>query len=73
MRPDGAIQVRVTAAPEAGKANDAVLRLLCDALALPRDAVRLKAGGSSREKWVEVDGMDEATLTRRLGIERNPT
>ncbi len=65
-RADGAIVVRVRAAPEAGKANEAVLRLLSEALRVPRGTVRLAAGGASREKWIEVDGIDEAELRRRL-------
>lgn len=68
IRPDGAIHVRVTAAPEDGKANAAVLRLLRDTLRLPPGAVRLLAGGGSRDKWVEVDGIEEGELRRRLGI-----
>ncbi len=70
MREDGSLHVRVSAAPEGGKANDAVLRLLSKALALPRSAVRLKAGTSSRDKWVDLDGIDAAELARRLEAER---
>lgn len=69
-REDGSLHVRVSAAPESGKANDAVLRLLCKALGLPRAAVRLKAGASSRDKWVDLDGIDAAELARRLGTDR---
>jgi uncharacterized protein len=72
MRPDGTVRIRVTAAPEGGRANEAVLRLLRDALALPAGAVRLRAGASSREKWVEIDGVDEAMLAARLKAEGNP-
>ena len=67
-RADGVIVVRVTAPPEDGKANKAVLKLLCQALRLPVGAVRLVAGGGSREKWVEVDGIEETEVRRRLGI-----
>ena len=70
MRADGSLHVRVSAAPESGKANDAVLRLLSKALGLPRSAVRLKAGASSRDKWVDLDGIDAAELARRLGTDR---
>jgi len=70
MRDDGALHVRVSAAPEGGKANDAVLRLLREKLGLPGSAVRLKAGASSRDKWVELGGIDAAELTRRLETDR---
>jgi uncharacterized protein YggU (UPF0235/DUF167 family) len=54
------------APPTDGKANDAVLKLLSKALGLPKGAVRLKGGAASREKWVELDGLDAAELQRRL-------
>ena len=70
MREDGALHVRVSAAPESGKANRAVVRLLREKLGLPGGAVRLRAGASSRDKWVELDGIDAAELTRRLEADR---
>ena len=70
MREDGTLHIRVSAAPESGKANDAVLRLLRETLGLPGSAVRLKAGASSRDKWVELDGIDAAQLARRLETDR---
>ena len=64
---EGVLQIRVAAAPQEGEANQAVLRLLSRALGVPRAAVRLKGGAASRDKWVEVDGMDAAEAKRRLG------
>lgn len=54
-------KVRVSAPPEGGRANDAVLDLLARTLDLaPRD-LQLTAGASSRDKVVVLDGMsDEA-------------
>ncbi|HMI31289.1 MAG TPA: DUF167 domain-containing protein [Candidatus Limnocylindrales bacterium] len=69
MRADGALQIRVSAAPEDGKANDSVLRLLSETLGLPKGAVRLLGGKASRDKWVDLDGIDAAELKRRLGRE----
>jgi uncharacterized protein len=59
--------VRVTAAPEDGKANDAVLRLLAERLELPTKSVTLVSGPSSRDKIVELTGLDAAEAERRLG------
>jgi len=67
LREDGVLHVRVSAAPEEGKANEAVLGLLSRALGLPKSAVRLKGGAASRDKWIELDGIDAAELERRLG------
>ncbi|MEX0673345.1 MAG: DUF167 domain-containing protein [Gaiellaceae bacterium] len=51
-------KVRVTAAPERGAANDAVVRLLAETLGLPRRAVTIVSGHSGREKTVELAGTD---------------
>ncbi len=61
-------KVRVTAAPEGGKANDAVVRLLAERLELPGKSVTLIAGPSSRDKIVELSGIDPAEAERRLGL-----
>ncbi len=47
--------VRVTAPPEGGKANEAVCRTLAAALGLPRGAVAVVSGRSSRRKLVDID------------------
>ena len=60
-------KVRVTAAPEGGRANDAVLRLLAERLDLPGKNLTLVSGPSSRDKIVELEGIDTAEAERRLG------
>jgi uncharacterized protein YggU (UPF0235/DUF167 family) len=59
-------KVRVTAAPEHGRANDAVLRLLADALSLPRESLTLVSGHSGRDKIVELTGLGPGLIERRL-------
>ena len=59
-------KVRVAAPPEGGRANDAVVRLLAETLAVPGDAVKLVSGQSARDKIVELTGIDEAQAERRL-------
>lgn len=61
---DGALLVRVTAPPVEGKANDAVLALLAEALDLPRSAIRLERGGAARTKRVSAPRGAEAALRR---------
>lgn len=57
------LKVQVTAAPERGKANEAVIEVLADALGVPRSKVRILAGETSPLKTVEVDG-DESLLSK---------
>jgi uncharacterized protein len=59
-------KVRVAAPAEGGRANQALVQLFADALALPRDRVRIASGHASRRKLVEVDGLDEGEIERRL-------
>jgi uncharacterized protein len=59
-------KVRVTAPPEAGKANDAVLTLLADALDVSRHDVELTSGRSTRDKVVVVRGMTSEAADARL-------
>lgn len=60
------IRVRVTAAAESGKANDAVLALLRAKLGVRAGTLRIKAGAASRTKWIEADGLEENELWHRL-------
>ncbi|MDQ2982762.1 MAG: DUF167 domain-containing protein [Actinomycetota bacterium] len=59
-------KLRVAAAPEGGRANEAVVRLLADRLDLPRRDVNLVSGAAGREKIVELTGIDAAETERRL-------
>lgn len=51
---DGIVQVRVTATPEAGKANAAVLALLAKALGVPKSALSIVRGETGRDKRVRL-------------------
>ena len=58
--------VRVGAPAADGKANQAVIRELAEALRVPVAAVRIVRGQSSRTKVVQVDDGDEALLDALL-------
>jgi hypothetical protein len=59
-------KVRVTAAPEHGRANDAVVRLMADTLSLPLSAVTIVSGHGARDKIVELTGVGPGLIERRL-------
>jgi len=63
----GRIRVRVTAPPEDGRANEAVIALLAERLGVSRRSLRVAGGAASRTKWIEADGLEEGELWRRLG------
>jgi len=60
----GALKVAVTAPPEDGKANAAVIEVLAAALGVPKRDVAVASGATSRRKLVDVTG-DPQTLKAR--------
>jgi len=59
------LEVRVSASPTDGEANAAVIKLLAKALGMPRSAVAILAGETSRHKRISLP-IDEAELRARL-------
>jgi hypothetical protein len=62
------LRVKVAAPPLDGRANEAVRDLLADGLDLPKGAVRLSRGASSRHKTFQIDGLDLAGVQKRLRV-----
>lgn len=61
-----ALRVRVAAPAERGKANAAVEALLSEQLGLASGQVKIIAGGASARKTVQITGLSEAQVRRRL-------
>lgn len=59
-------KVRVGAARERGRANEAVLQLLATELRLPRASLSVVSGRTGRDKVIELQGIDAAEAERRL-------
>ncbi len=51
----GALKLSVIAPPEKGKANDAVVALLANALDVPASAIEIVAGQTSQDKVVTIE------------------
>ena len=62
-RDGGDLLVRVTAAPDGGKANEAVCRLVAKSIGVPKSAVSVVRGHTARHKTLEVVGVDDAQAT----------
>lgn len=52
------LRVSVTAAPEKGKANAALIKLLAKHLGVSKSAIDIVRGETSRVKVIEVEGLD---------------
>jgi uncharacterized protein (TIGR00251 family) len=65
---DGALRVRIQAAPVDGAANDELIALLARALQIPKRAVEITAGHHAKSKRVRVFGADCQAVTNLARI-----
>ncbi len=49
------LRLRITAPPVDGKANSHLIKLLAKVFGVPKSAVHLRAGESSRHKWLIIE------------------
>ena len=63
---DGALLVRLAAAPVDGAANDELIALVARALHLPKRDITIISGERSRSKRIQVAGMNRAQVIDRL-------
>jgi uncharacterized protein (TIGR00251 family) len=61
-----ALKVAVSAPADQGKANEALIELLTDALKLKRSQIELLSGHASRDKRFLIRGVDRLTLNQLL-------
>lgn len=60
------LKLAVTAPPVDGEANAAVIELLAEVLGLPRGALEVAGGASSRRKTIRVRGLSLAAVKEKL-------
>ncbi len=63
-----ALKIAVAAAPERGKANEAICALLASALLVPERHVSVIAGSTSPRKTLRVLGLSAADVRQRLAL-----
>ena len=63
---DGMLRVAVTAAPEKGQANRAIVTVLSKALGVPKSAIELLSGATSNHKRFLVVGADNDKLQETI-------
>ena len=63
---DGTLKMSVRAAPEKGKANRSVIRLLARRLGLASNQITIVSGLTSRRKSVHLTGLDEGQVRQML-------
>lgn len=69
---DGVLLVRVTERADRGRATEAALQAVAEALELPNRMVRLVHGASSRRKLIEITTCRNPRVAQRLRELRGP-
>lgn len=62
----GRLLLRVTAAPEDGKANAAVCKLIAKALRIGKTSVVVTSGDTARDKTLSIEGLSAAEVADAL-------
>ena len=61
---DSYLRVRVTAVPEGGKANKALIALLAKRLRMPKSTITIISGETARKKILRLDGEPEDVISK---------
>ena len=62
----GVLRLRVTAPPQEGRANQAVISMLAAVLGIAKSRVRIVRGHASRKKLVSVESLTTEEVQQRL-------
>ena len=58
------LKIKITAPPEKGKANEAVIEFLAERLGIDADAIQIESGHSSPSKIFAIKGMNDGAIKK---------
>ncbi len=67
---NGILKIKISAAPEKGKANQCLLKFLVKQLGVKKNAVRIISGQTNPVKKVQVLGVSAETLLEKLNLNK---
>ena len=65
---DEMLKIKVSAAPEKGKANQCLIKFLAKQLGVKKNAVSIISGTTNQVKHVRISGMSADTLLKKLNL-----
>ena len=60
------LKIRVTAKPQKGKANEALVALMSEVLRVPKKNISISSGASSSKKVLKISGLSAPEISSRL-------
>lgn len=65
---DGMLKIKVSAAPEKGKANQSVIEFLARQLGVKKNSIEIISGTTKSHKSIKVSDMSAQTLLKKLNL-----
>ena len=65
---DGMLKIKITAAPEKGKANQCLIKFLAEYLDVKKNAISIISGQTNPVKHIQIIGLSKDTLVEKLNI-----
>ncbi|MBN1974449.1 MAG: DUF167 domain-containing protein [Sedimentisphaerales bacterium] len=69
---DGMLKIKVSAAPEKGKANQCLIKFLAGILDVKKNSIQIISGQTSPIKKIQISGISIDTLMKKLVIKEQP-
>jgi uncharacterized protein len=66
IQDNNSLKIRLTASPNEGQANEALIKFLAERLGVPEGNIEIVAGKDSRDKWISVSGISTADAEEKL-------
>lgn len=63
------LKIRLNAPPVDGKANQSLIKFLSKKLRIPKGAIELLSGDTSRSKRLAISGLNSQEIAEMLGVE----
>ena len=65
---DGMLKIKITAAPEKGKANQYLIKFLAEYLEVKKNAISIISGQTNPIKYIQILGLSKDTLIGKINI-----
>lgn len=65
---NGMLKIKVSAAPEKGKANECLIEFLAKQLGIKKNAISIVSGHTAKVKRLQISGISTATLLKKLNL-----
>jgi uncharacterized protein (TIGR00251 family) len=63
---DGIVEIKLNTPNQDGKANEELIRFLCELIRVKKSDVEIIAGHSQQDKLVSIHGIDTSVVTKRI-------